>query len=190
MFKEAMPPNKCPANQILRAAYTRKSGSRVLAKCIRRVSPYEERYSDFQKRVLGKMTRRLSGYSRAYRGNNRSCGKGFTLRKAYVPYKSSGERGRLVKAACITKRGSSTSGVKIGPIRKGELIKYGYADVSLLPINKRRSALKTAVSQLGSLSVWKKLNVIYLYNKNKNPELAEKFVADRDWVRSTYGLAA
>jgi hypothetical protein len=184
-----MPITKCSENQILRAAYTRKSGTYVSAKCIPRVSPYPERYSDFQKRVLGKMTRRLRGYSRAYRGNNKSCGPGLTLRKAYVPYKS-GTRGRLVKAACITKRGSSNSGVKIGPIRKGELAKYGYADVDSLRLNQRRGFLKKAVSELGSLSVWKKLNVIYVYNKNKNPELAEKFLADRDWVKAKYGLSA
>jgi hypothetical protein len=184
-----MPVNKCSKNQILRAAYTKKSGARVLAKCISRVSPYLERYSNFQKRTLGKMTRRLRGYTRAYRGNSKMCAKGFTLRKAYVPYKVSGERGRLVKAACITKRGSSTSGVKIGPIRKGELTKYGYADVGLLRVVARRDALKKAVSELGSLSVWKKLNVIYLYNKNKNPPLSEKFLADRNWVKATYGLS-
>lgn len=184
-----MPGTKCSENQILRAAYTRKSGTRVLAKCIPRVSPYHERYGNFQKRVLGKMTRRLRGFSRAYRGNTKVCGKGLTLRKAYVPYKS-GARGKLVKAACITKRGSSTSGVKIGPIRKGELAKYGYFSVDTLRVNERRSFLKKAISELGSLSVWKKLNVVYVYNKNKNPELAEKFLADRDWIKATYGLSA
>jgi len=182
-------PNKCTENQILRAAYTKKSGTRVLAKCIPRVSPYPERYADFQKRVLRRMTVRLRGYSKGHRKNNRSCVKGLTRRKAYVPYRS-GKKGKLVKAACITKRGLSTSGKKIGPIRKGELRKYGYTDVNSLAVKERRDALKRAVSVLGSLSVWKKLNVIYVYNKFKNPDLAAVFISDRDWVKATYGISA
>ena len=184
-----MSPNRCPENQILRAAYTKKSGKRVLAKCIPRVSPYPERYSDFQKRVLRRMTQRLRGYTKSHRRNNKVCGPNLTLRKAYVPY-ISGKKGKLVKASCITKRGYSTSGVKIGPIRKGELSKYGYTEVRLLRVNERRNALKKAISALTPLSVWKKLNVIYVYNKLKNPELAAIFISDRDWVKTTYGISA
>lgn len=179
-------PRLCSENQILRKKFTRK-GSTYPAKCIRRVSPYLERFSAFQKRVLEKMTRRLRGLSKEKRGNTKKCGENEILRKAYVRYSKSGTR-KLVTGACITKRGSSTSGIKIGPIRSGELSKYGYEGVKTMTRKERRAGLTKAITNLGGLSVWKKLNVLYVYNKNKNPALASIFNTDKRWIKNTYGL--
>jgi len=183
-----MPTRKCAENQILRRRFTRL-GKRYSAKCIRRVSPYLERHSAYVKRITGKMTRRLRGLTKERRGNTLKCEVGFTLRKAYVRYSTKGSR-KLVKGACITRRGSGVTGAKIGPLRKGEMSRFGYVKIDTLSISRRRIALKAAVKELGSLSVWKKLNVLYVFNKNTNKALAKKFNADKDWVRATYGLKA
>ena len=181
-------PKTCSSNQILRKAFTRK-GRRFPAACIRRVSPYSQRYGNFQKQTLKKMTRRLRGYGKASRGNTRVCDDGSILRKAYVVLRKNGTK-RLVKGSCIKKRGLSVKGERIGPLRKGEMSKYGYVGVKDLSRGERRNALAKAVVVLGSLSVWKKINVLYVFFKNTNPELSGKFNEDKNWIKKTYGLKA
>lgn len=84
------------------------------------------------------------------------------------------------------RRGNSTR--KIGPLKKGELLRFGYE--AKLSSTERRAALKRAVHKYGSLSVWKKINVLYVYSKYSNPALHKKYDADRNWIRRTYGLKA
>jgi hypothetical protein len=183
-------PTKCGADQILRKAYTRK-GKRVAAACIHRVSPYPEKYGNFQKATLKRMTARLRGVSKLARGNLETCPPGQILRKAYVRYSSTGKR-RLMKAACITKRGASTriTGRPIGPLRKGELSPFGYTHIADLSLDKRHRALTAAVEKFGSLSVWKKINVLSIYFKNTNPKLSGLYNEDKNWIRTTFGLKA
>jgi len=180
----------CKEGTILRKSHIRK-GQRITAKCIRKVTPYPERYGNFQKAQLTKMSRRLRGLSKKARGNTALCKKGKTLRKAYVRYSKSGKR-KLVKGACITKRGLSnrTTIKKIGPLRQGDLKQYGYQQIHTLTVKKRHQALAKAVIKYGSLSVWKKVNVLYVFNKHTNPELSELYDEDRKWIKYTYGLKA
>jgi len=178
-------PKTCASNQILRKTFTRK-GRKYPPACIRRVSPYSQRYGNFQKQELKKMTRRLRGYRKASRGNTKVCADGSILRKAYVVMPSK----RLVKGSCIKKRGLSVSGARIGPLRKGEMAKFGYVGVKDLSLKERRGALAKAVAALGSLSVWKKVNVLSVFFKNTSPELSAKFNQDKNWIKATYGLKA
>ena len=180
----------CKEGDILRKSHSRK-GKRITAKCIRKVTPYPERYGDFQKAQLIKMSRRLRGLTKKARGNTRLCKKGEILRKAYVRYSKSGKQ-KLVKGSCITKRGLSnrTTIKKIGPLRQGDLKQYGYQQIHILSVKKRHQALAKAVNQYGSLSVWKKLNVLYVFNKHTNPKLSELYNKDKAWIKGTYGLKA
>ena len=70
----------------------------------------------------------------------------------------------------------------IGPLKKGELSQYGYEAAK--PANERHKALAKASRKYGSTSVFRKMNALYVYNKNKSPELSEKFKEDRDFVKS------
>lgn len=168
-----------------------RKGKRITAKCIRKVTPYPERYGDFQKAQLKRMSRRLRGLTKKSRGNTTICTNNRTLRKAYVRYTKSGKR-KLVKGSCISKRGLSNRKTvkKIGPLRKGNLKQYGYQQILDLSLTKRHEALKQAVDKYGSLSVWKKVNVLYIFFKNTNPELSELYNQDRTWIKKTYGLKA
>ena len=85
-----------------------------------------------------------------------------------------------------SRKGISTR--KIGPLKKGELLRFGYK--AILSSTERHTALKRAVAKYGSLSVWKKINVLYVYSKYSNPALHKKYDADRNWIRRTYGLKA
>jgi hypothetical protein len=143
-------------------------------------------YSDFQKGVLKKAHIRLRGWSTQKRGVKR-CGPGQTRRQPYVRYGSTGYV--RVPAACITKQGSG-SNVRIGPIRQGDLTAFGYSDVANLSKGEREAALRKAVAAHSSLSIWKKLNVLFIFNKNKSPTLSELFREDRDWIQQTFGIKA
>jgi hypothetical protein len=181
---------KCNEGKIIRRSHIRK-GKRMTAKCIRKVTPYPEAYRNFQKAQLSRMSRRLKGLTKKSRGSTLICNNNQTLRKAYVRHTKTGKR-KLVKGSCITKRGSSNrkTAKKIGPLRKGDLKQYGYQHIIGLSLKKRHQALKQAVAKYGSLSVWKKINVLYIFFKNTNPELSKLYNEDRTWVKETYGLKA
>jgi hypothetical protein len=71
----------------------------------------------------------------------------------------------------------------IGPLRKGELTKYGYhATVSM---RDRRKDLTQAVRKYGALSTFRKLNAAAVYSKHY-PTTARTFRRDRNWVRKTF----
>jgi hypothetical protein len=71
---------------------------------------------------------------------------------------------------------------RIGTLKKGLLIKYGYHNVTDLSLQERHSALTKAIRAYGALSVSRKLNAVYVYNRKTNPSHAKIFKADRDWV--------
>lgn len=71
---------------------------------------------------------------------------------------------------------------RIGTLKKGLLIKYGYHNVTQLTLQERHQALTKAIKAYGTLSVSRKLNAVYVYNRKTNPSHARIFKADRDWV--------
>lgn len=76
---------------------------------------------------------------------------------------------------------------RIGPLKEGRLSKFGYVHVNVLTEAQRHTALKKAVKKLGSLTVWKMVNVLYVYNKSR-PATCLMFKKDRDWIKSTFGI--
>jgi hypothetical protein len=86
---------------------------------------------------------------------------------------------------------SKTRKVRIAvTLRKGLLTKLGYVNVHELSEAKRHAALKKAVSAYGSLSTWKKLNILSIFAKNKHKDMRAIYDADKDWIKRTYGLKA
>ena len=66
-------------------------------------------------------------------------------------------------------------------LKKGELTKYGYhADLSE---SERHEALEKARSEFSSLSLFKKLNAVYVLNKNRDKKRATVFKADANWIK-------
>jgi hypothetical protein len=122
------------------------------------------------------------------RSSTRGCKRGQIRRVSYTRkshIRKSGKRVKSikVKSGCIKSRGKR--GLKVIPyLRKGELTKYGYT--SAKPASMRRRSLSRAVKQYSATSVFRKLNVLSTFNKNKSPSLASKFKSDRNWVRSKY----
>jgi hypothetical protein len=71
---------------------------------------------------------------------------------------------------------------RIGTLKRGLLIKYGYHNVTSLSVIQRHTALNKAIRAYGALSVSRKLNAVYVYNRKTNPSAARVFKADRDWT--------
>jgi hypothetical protein len=74
---------------------------------------------------------------------------------------------------------------RIGTLKKGLLAKYGYHSVTTLSLEERHKALRKAMKAYGPLSVSRKLNAVYVYNRKSNPVVGRIFKADRDWVLDT-----
>ena len=152
----------CPPGFHPRRAYTvKRTGTTVAASCVR---------------------------SRAA-----SCKPGTILRVAYTRV-SRGKR-TLVRASCIKDMGNPGKGLPsglpgIGPLQKGDLSRFGYDHVVNMTTDARRTALAGAVKAYGSLTLWRKLNALYIYTRNTSPASSTVFKADRDWVRATYGIKA
>jgi hypothetical protein len=139
--------------------------------------------------IKGTRKQKRSGLQRTLR----KCPRGYIVRKAYVRYTKKGKH-TVVPSTCVKDRGitgkGTRSGPGIGPLRKGELSKYGYENVVLLNIRQRRMALEKAIRQYGPLTTWRKLNAVYVYTRNTAPESSRVFKADMDWIRRTFSLKA
>jgi len=91
----------------------------------------------------------------------------------------------LVEATCIDNKTSSGKSI-IGPLKKGELTKYGYS--AHAKREARHRALKKAVIVYGALSVFHKLDAIVKLTVRTAPEAHKIFKADIDWLRKNYTL--
>jgi len=96
--------------------------------------------------------------------------------KGVCPHMYKAIKSKSGKSTCCKKK-------QLIPLRKGTLSKHGYAaDES---VAKRHAALKKAVKAEDWLSVFRKLNAVATYNKNK-PALHKTFIADRNWVKKQF----
>jgi hypothetical protein len=138
------------------------------------------------------MTQRLKGFRVAARGPT-SCPRGTIRRDPYVRMRLG--RRSYVPAACIADQGAPGKGLPsgapgIGPLRKGDLDRFGYSNVTQMSEGRRHLALAAAVRAYGSLTVWRKLNAVAIYTRRTSPASSRVFKADRDWVRAHYGIKA
>lgn len=68
---------------------------------------------------------------------------------------------------------------------KGELTGVGYGSKDETSV--RRAALRRAIKKYGKpVSIYRKLNALYVFNKNKHVTRAQIFKRDRNWIRKTY----
>ena len=133
---------------------------------------------------------RRKGYTRKFKNTVKRLG--FTVRRNHKVFtvrpRASSVR---VQSACIKDRGLAGKGPRngegIGPLRKGELIKYGYS--YRLSDSQRRQALKRAVDRYGALSVYRKLDAVAKLSMRSAADASKIFRIDRDWIRNNYTLA-
>ena len=164
--------NKCPEGYVKRKGYTRKNtGKHIKGVCIRSTSPYTTKPTSRKSRKQcppGKSPR--ISYTRRVKTSN---GSSKTIR---------------VKSACVKGVASKVPNQRIGPLRKGELQRFGYS--YKLPESIRHSSLKAAIKELGALNVYRKLDAVAKLSVTTNPAASKSFSEDRDWIRSNYSLSA
>ena len=74
----------------------------------------------------------------------------------------------------------------IGKLKEGQLAKFGYVNVVHKTTEVRRAALDKAVKEFGALSVFRKLNAVYVYGRRSAKESSKIFKEDRDWIKGKY----
>ena len=125
------------------------------------------------------------GYKRKYRNSLRK--KGFTVQRSGTTYRVYPKaHSASVAPACVKETGKEGKHIpkSIGPLRKGELSKYGYSFRE--SAEKRHAALTKAIKAYGPLGVFRKLDAVYKLSENRVPRVAEVFKRDRNWVYSKY----
>lgn len=65
-------------------------------------------------------------------------------------------------------------------LEKGTLTKFGYSMKNSQ--QSRHKSLKKAIKSVKPLSIYRKLNAIYILNKNKHPDNAKVFKNDAEWL--------
>lgn len=125
-----------------------------------------------------------------------ACKRGTIRRAGYTRRLTRSRRTIYVPASCIPDVGAPGKGLAsgepatgvpgIGRLREGDLSKFGYDNVTALSIGRRHLALARAVREYGALSLFRKLNAVYVYTRRSSPASSRIFKADRDWVRATY----
>lgn len=210
------PSKGCPPGYHKRSAYTvKRTGRFVPPRCVRSTTIYNESQKEFKERLSRRASQRIARSPAALEAASSptpiKCPEGMIARKGYVRhfrstvrregYKQTRKgktiqvrptaRDIYVKPGCIVNRGKSGKGESpklIGPLREGELVKHGYA--SELPEKSRHEALEKALSEFGSLGVFRKLNAVAKLTARTAPKTSKVFAKDRDWIRSHYNLKA
>lgn len=93
-------------------------------------------------------------------------------------------------AATRKQRSNTRSTVRIGPLHGQDLSKFGYSHIKTMSVVSRHAALTKAVAAYGSLSVFRKLNAVYVLTRRTAPSSSTLFKKDRDWVKSHFGFNA
>ena len=197
----------CAPGYHKRRSYTSRRGHRVSARCVRSTSPYKESSADFKRKITQRAKRRMNRYV----GTKKACPSGKILRAAYVRryatfvrqkgYTRKTKAGKvirvipkktspvLVAASCIKDRGKKGKNTqKIGPLRKGELSKFGYSTKKSRA--ERHTALRKAIKQFGSNNVFRKLDAVAKLSVRTAPDKSRIFSEDRNWVRRQFGISA
>jgi hypothetical protein len=173
----------CKRGMTYRKSYTRK-GKRVAGACIRS----QTRYASSLK--VSRVSMRGVALSKRALKN---CPAGFIKRASYRRTARSGRK-TTVPEQCIRNVGAPgkglVSGPGIGPLRSGELAKFGYSHVVSKSKTARHKALSKAVKAYGSLGVWRKLNAVQIYTRRLSPASSKVFKGDMNWIRSKYGIKA
>jgi len=128
---------------------------------------------------------------------SKTCRRGFIMRKGYTRksfVRKSGTRAsgthitrKQIAPNCIKATGLSIKrgykGKQLFVLKKGELTKYGYH--ANLSENKRHRVLRIAIKDIKPLSLYRKLNALYVLNKNKDKTRALLYRKDANFVKST-----
>lgn len=195
--------SKCPSGKIWRRAYSRSRGSqtvKVPGNCIRSVSQSKMKRTIADQEFIRKREKLHKEARRIFKRTTPSkCPRGMIEREGY--YRRSTSRKAYTRKSGQKIEATNVSGAWVPPacapsinrekkqrlfvLEKDVLKKYGYHNVNSLTIGKRRSALSRALSDIEPLPLYRRVNALYVLQKNTNPALAAKFKEDAEWIKTT-----
>ena len=201
----------CPEGYHKRSSYKSVKGRTVPTRCVRSTTRKSETSKEFKRKVTDKQTRRLSAAKEKLLPSIRSlsrkaCPPGMIERKEYARKYStavlqkgfSTKKGKrfphktnltYIGPACIKDVGLPGKGKQsIGPLRKGELSKYGYSMRESKEV--RHNALRKAIEEYGALGVYRKLDAVAKLTQRTIPDASKIYSKDRDWVKESFNLKA
>lgn len=182
----------CPEGYRKRSSYKTKTGKKVATSCVR-VSTVKNRTTKLLPSIKS-LSRKAcppgmierKEYARKY--STAVLQKGFTRKskfgKTHVikPSKQSLSR---VGSKCVKDIGLPGKDNKsIGPLKKGELTKYGYSMKE--DEQKRHSALKKAVDEYGAIGVYRKLDTVSKLTFRSIPQASKIYEKDKNWIKEKY----
>jgi len=188
----------CPEGYHKRSSYKSVKGRKVPARCVRSTTETSKkttrRLSAAKEKLLPSI-RSLSRkvcppgmierkeYARKY--STAILKKGYTTRKGKrYPRKATSA---YVKAACVKDVGLPGKGKQsIGPLRKGEISKYGYSMRETE--EKRHKALRKAIEEYGALGVYRKLDAVAKLTERTIPEASKIYSKDRNWIKESFNI--
>lgn len=190
----------CPEGYHKRSSYKTKTGKKVPIRCVRATTVKKGTTSLTARKKLLPSIKSLS---------RKACPPGMIERKEYarkystaVLQKGFTRKSKLGKLSVIkpNKQSLSYVGTKcvkdiglpgkstqsIGPLKKGELSKYGY---SMRQEEKNRhEALEKAVEKYGALGVYRKLDAVAKLTFHSIPQASKIYEKDQNWVKEKYSL--
>jgi len=183
----------CRKGFILRNAYTRhlkKKNIRVKSGCIKSQSQFGIKRSTLDKAIIRKKNKTYRLIRKKF--GTPKCKNDEVVREGYTRRNYKHKNGEIVRSTivppgCIKAVGLSkkrgVKGQQLFVLQKGLLTKYGYH------FNKseteRHSAINKALKHIKPLSVYRKINALYVLNKNKSHTQAIIYKNDADWVKNT-----
>jgi hypothetical protein len=119
-------------------------------------------------------------YVRTFKNN--VARSGFTVRRKGKTFTAKPTKSSIYVPSHCVKKPSTNQTAKIGKLRKGELLKYGYQ--YRLSDKMRHKALEKAVKVYGATSLYHKLDAISKLSVHVAPDASMIFKKDRDWVHA------
>jgi hypothetical protein len=201
----------CPEGYHKRASYKSVKGRTVPTRCVRSTTTKSESSKEFKRKTVAKQTRRLSAAKEKLLPSIRSlsrraCPPGMIERKEYARKYSTAilkkgfttKKGKRfphkinlthVGPACVKDLGLPGKGKQsIGPLRKGELSKYGY---SMRETEEtRHRALRKSIEEYGALGVYRKLDAVAKLTERTIPDASKIYSKDRNWIKQSFNLKA
>ena len=221
----------CPEGYHKRASYKSLKGKTVPTRCVKSKTVKKE---SSKGNGNGKQTRRTASARKLLPGirtlRRQACPPGMIERKEYARrystavlqkgFAKKSKAGKTiyvkphkrnivhVKSKCVKDVGLPGKGTqKIGPLRKGELTKYGYEIFQkdrdgkyifesdekthkVVSEEKRHKAIRKAIKEYGALGVYRKLDAVAKLSVRTTPQGSKIWEKDRDWVKETFELKA
>ncbi len=145
----------------------------------------EAKVTNFDVKSKTKIKTKSKSKSKSKLKSKSKCPKNQIMRSGYTR-----STGTVVSKHCIEDRGKPGHSVQLFKLVPGVLEKYGYHGIKSVTRAQRRNALDNALKKgFDPLSLFRRINALYVLNKNQNPDVAKLFKKDRDYIKTTNAYA-